>query len=183
MTDSKRQPKASRWIYLAPLLLFALLVALLHDGLDKDPSKLPSAFLAKPLPQFNAPFLEGGETFTSTDLAGEVWLLNIWASWCGPCLLEHPNVTWLAEQGIPVVGLNYKDARQNALAWLQRNSNPFTHTVQDLDGRIGIELGVYGVPETFLVDGNGMVVHKHVGPMTAEDAKALLTLATEARAK
>lgn len=181
MSATQRAGRRDRWFYLAPLALFALLVALLHDGLDRDPSRLPSAYLAKPLPSFSAPLLEGGGEFATGELKGRVWLLNIWASWCRPCLLEHPQISWLAAQKLSVVGLNYKDERAAALAWLEEHGDPFALTAVDANGRIGIELGVYGVPETFLIGADGHLLYKHVGPLTRADAEALLERAQAAQ--
>ena len=110
-----------------------------------------------------------GKTFSSKTMAGKVWLLNVWASWCEPCLQEHPVISALAKTlPAPVVGLNYKDARENALPWLQRNGNPFYQTVFDGSGRIGIDYGVYGVPETYVIDKKGIIRYKRIGPVTPE---------------
>jgi cytochrome c biogenesis protein CcmG/thiol:disulfide interchange protein DsbE len=123
------------------------------------------------------PLLESpGTRFSQKDLRGAVWILNVWASWCPPCLVEHPVITALAKDGLaPVVGLNYKDARENALPWLERNGNPYRLIAQDLDGRIGIDYGVYGVPETYVIDRKGVIRYKHIGPLTPEVASRRIT--------
>lgn len=152
---------------------FVAVVALLAVGLTLNPREVPSPLLGKPAPPFELPLLhEPGKTFSPSNLAGRVWLLNVWASWCPPCLVEHPIITDLAKTGgAPIVGLNYKDARDEALAWLTRNGDPFLVNVVDPAGRIGIEYGVYGVPETYVMDKRGIIRYKHIGPLTPEIAR------------
>jgi len=152
---------------------FALLVALLAAGLRLNPREVPSPLIGKPAPPFELPLLAApGKTFSQKEMAGKVWIMNVWASWCPPCLVEHPVITQLAKSGIaPVVGLNYKDTREDALPWLARNGNPFQLTVFDASGRIGIDYGVYGVPETYVIDRQGLIRYKHIGPVTAEVAE------------
>ena len=151
-------------------MAFALLVALLAVGLGLDPREVPSPLIGKPAPHFELPLLAAPDkTFSQKNMLGKVWILNVWASWCPPCLVEHPVITALAKSGIaPVIGLNYKDAREDALPWLKRNGDPFQLSVFDLDGRIGIDYGVYGVPETYVIDRKGMIRYKHIGPITPE---------------
>lgn len=154
-----------------PLLLFAGLVALLAQGLGRDSHNVPSPFIGKPLPAFNAPLLgQAGATRASKDLQGQVWLLNVWASWCAPCREEHP--LWIAyaraSGAAPLLGLNYKDTTAAAQQWLKQWGDPYAQSLFDADGRLGIELGVYGVPETFVIDKAGVVRFKHVGPITIE---------------
>jgi cytochrome c biogenesis protein CcmG/thiol:disulfide interchange protein DsbE len=153
--------------------IFAALVALLAVGLTRDPREVPSPLIGKPAPQFELPLLQQeGKTFSSKEMKGKVWLLNVWASWCEPCLQEHPVISALAKTlPAPVVGLNYKDARKDALPWLQRNGNPFFLTVYDGTGRIGIDYGVYGVPETYVIDKKGVIRYKRIGPVTPEIVK------------
>ena len=155
------------------LAIFAALVALLAVGLTRDPREVPSPLIGKPAPQFELPLLQQeGKTFSSKTMAGKVWLLNVWASWCEPCLQEHPVISALAKTlPAPVVGLNYKDARKDALPWLERNGNPFFLTVYDGTGRIGIDYGVYGVPETYVIDKKGVIRYKRIGPVTPEIVK------------
>ena len=152
---------------------FAALVILLAVGLTLDPREVPSPLIGKPAPAFDLPLLHAPDkTFSQKDMLGKVWILNVWASWCPPCLVEHPVVSELAASGIaPVVGLNYKDAREDALPWLKRNGDPFKVTVYDAAGRIGIDYGVYGVPETYVIDRRGVIRYKHIGPLTPEVAR------------
>jgi cytochrome c biogenesis protein CcmG/thiol:disulfide interchange protein DsbE len=149
---------------------FAALVLLLGVGLTLNPREVPSPLIGKPAPAFELPLLHAPDkTFSQKEMLGKVWVLNVWASWCPPCLVEHPVVTALAQSRLaPVVGLNYKDARDDALPWLKRNGDPFAFSVFDLDGRIGIDYGVYGVPETYVIDRRGVIRYKHIGPLTPE---------------
>ena len=155
---------------------FIALVGLLAAGLRLNPREVPSPLIGKPAPHFELPLLNApGKTFSQKDMLGSVWVLNVWASWCPPCLVEHPVVTALANSGIaPVIGLNYKDARENALPWLRRNGDPYKLSVYDLEGRIGIDYGVYGVPETYVIDRKGVIRYKHIGPLTPEIAQKKL---------
>jgi len=155
------------------IMAFALLVALLAAGLGLDPREVPSPLIGKPAPHFELPLLAAPDkTFSQKDLLGKVWILNVWASWCPPCLVEHPVVTALAKSQIaPVIGLNYKDAREDALPWLKRNGDPFQFSVFDAAGRIGIDYGVYGVPETYVIDRKGVIRYKHIGPLTPDIAQ------------
>ena len=149
---------------------FAALVALLAVGLTLKPREVPSPLIGKPAPAFDLPLLHAPErSFTQKEMLGKVWVLNVWASWCPPCLVEHPVVTALAKSGLaPVVGLNYKDRREDALPWLKRNGDPFLFSVADADGRIAMDYGVYGVPETYVIDRRGVIRYKHIGPLTPE---------------
>lgn len=152
---------------------FAVLVALLGVGLTLNPREVPSPLIGKPAPAFELPLLHlPDKTFAQKDMLGRAWVLNVWASWCPPCLVEHPVVTALAKSGLaPVVGLNYKDRREDALPWLARNGDPYQFSVQDPEGRIGIDYGVYGVPETYVIDREGVIRYKHIGPLTPEAAR------------
>ena len=147
-----------------------MLVGLLAVGLRLDPREVPSPLIGKPAPAFELPLLQQPDkSFSQKDMLGTVWVMNVWASWCPPCLVEHPVVSELARSGIaPVVGLNYKDAREDALPWLKRNGDPFKVTVYDAAGRIAIDYGVYGVPETYVIDRNGIIRYKHIGPLTPQ---------------
>jgi cytochrome c biogenesis protein CcmG/thiol:disulfide interchange protein DsbE len=153
--------------------IFAALVALLAVGLTLNPREVPSPLIGKPAPGFELPLLHAPDkSFSQKDMLGRVWILNVWASWCPPCLVEHPVVTELARSGLaPVVGLNYKDAREDALPWLKRNGDPYQLSVYDAAGRIGIDYGVYGVPETYVIDRRGVIRYKHIGPLTPEVAQ------------
>jgi cytochrome c biogenesis protein CcmG/thiol:disulfide interchange protein DsbE len=152
--------------------VFALLVGILAAGLRLNPREVPSPLIGKPAPPFELPLLQQeGKTFAARQMLGKVWLLNVWASWCEPCLQEHPVITALAKTlPAPVVGLNYKDARENALPWLARHGDPFVLSVYDSSGRIGIDYGVYGVPETYVIDKKGVIRYKRIGPVTQEIA-------------
>lgn len=152
---------------LLPLALFLALAGFLAKGLTLNPAELPSPLINKPAPSFTVDSLLAGEaSFDSREMEGKVWVLNVWASWCGPCVQEHPLLIDLAAQrDVPLVGLNYKDQPQDALPWLARLGNPFTHVLNDQRGDVGLDFGVYGVPETFVIDGKGLVRYKHVGPL------------------
>ena len=166
--------------------IFVALVALLGIGLRLNPREVPSPLIGKPAPAFELPLLEApGKRFSQKEMLGKVWVMNVWASWCPPCLAEHPVITQLSRSGLaPVVGLNYKDARDDALPWLKRNGNPYQLIVYDVDGRIGIDYGVYGVPETYVIDRAGVIRYKHIGPLTAEAAQAkLIPLVKELNAR
>ncbi len=158
------------WRYLLPLGLFVGLVALLAVGLNLNPREVPSPFIGKPAPQFTLPRLHRPEaTVSPADFRGQVWLLNVWASWCVSCRAEHPVLNGLARSGeVILVGLNYKDARNDALQWLAERGDPYTVVAVDADGRVGIDWGVYGVPETFVIDKRGIIRFKHTGPVTRE---------------
>ncbi|HEY7237751.1 MAG TPA: DsbE family thiol:disulfide interchange protein [Burkholderiales bacterium] len=147
-----------------------VLVGLLAVGLRLDPREVPSPLIGKPAPAFELPLLQQPDkSFSEKDMLGTVWVMNVWASWCPPCLVEHPVVSELARSGIvPVVGLNYKDAREDALPWLKRNGDPFKVIAFDAAGRIAIDYGVYGVPETYVIDRKGIIRYKRVGPLTPE---------------
>ena len=155
---------------------FVLLLALLAVGLQLNPREVPSPLIGKPAPAFELPLLhQPDKTFSHKEMLGQVWVMNVWASWCPPCLVEHPIVTDLARSGLaPVIGLNYKDAREDALPWLKRNGNPFQVVVFDPNGMIGIDYGVYGVPETYVIDTKGVIRYKHIGPLTTEVAEKKL---------
>jgi cytochrome c biogenesis protein CcmG, thiol:disulfide interchange protein DsbE len=159
-----------RWRRFAPLALFALLALLLGVGLTLKPREVPSPFIGKAAPAFTLPLLaDPASTFTPAAMQGRVWLLNVWASWCAPCREEHPLLVAMArEEKVAIVGLNYKDDRRNAQEWLLRLGDPYLMTAVDADGRAGIDWGVYGVPETFVVDAGGVVRHKVVGPLTQQ---------------
>jgi cytochrome c biogenesis protein CcmG/thiol:disulfide interchange protein DsbE len=156
--------------YLWPLVGFLVLVGFLAFGLKLDPREVPSPLIGKPAPPFRAALLARPEkVVTPQDLAGKPWILNVWASWCGPCRDEHPVwVDYARRSPVPIYGLNYKDNPKAGAAWLQQLGNPYTESLTDPDGRIGIDYGVYGVPETFVIDRSGVVRYKHVGPMTPE---------------
>jgi len=161
-----------RMAFALPLLLFGAVAVWMAVPLIRgdDPSILPSALIDRPAPEFDLPALPGvAGGLARTDLAGSVRLVNFFASWCVPCLAEHPLLTRMArEDGIPVFGVNYKDATANATAWLARHGNPYERVGADGDGRMAIDWGVYGVPETFVVDREGHIRFRHAGPLTPE---------------
>jgi len=153
-----------------PLVLFVVLVGFLGMGLWLDPHLVPSPLIDRPAPEFTLARLdEPGRTFSPKEMQGKVWLLNTWASWCVSCRQEHPLLVALSQAGVvPIFGLNYKDNRGNALDWLNEMGNPYVVNVQDTDGRVGIDYGVYGVPETYLIDKAGVIRYKQIGPVTLE---------------
>ena len=157
--------------YAIPIGVFILLVAVLATGMRLDPRYVPSPLVGKPLPEFSLQTLSNSDaTISSNYFTDRPRLLNVWASWCVACRVEHPLLLDLAKSGrIDIIGLNYKDARTDALAWLQRHGDPYAQIVYDIDGSLGIDLGVYGVPETFVIDRKGIIRHKQVGPLTREE--------------
>lgn len=156
--------------YLLPLAIFLALLAVLGAGLTLNPSLVPSPLVGKATPQFSLPRLRlPDRRLTREDLLGKVSLLNVWATWCVGCREEHGLLLGIAQQtGVPIYGLNYKDRREDALAWLGQFGDPYVASGFDADGRVGIDLGVYGLPETFIIDANGMIAYKHIGPITPD---------------
>ncbi|MBA4108605.1 MAG: DsbE family thiol:disulfide interchange protein [Leptothrix sp. (in: Bacteria)] len=162
--------------FLWPLGIFLILLAFLGVGLRRDPQEIPSPFIGKAAPTFTLTQLESPQkSFSPRDMQGQVWLLNVWASWCASCREEHPVLLAFSKQaGVPIVGLNYKDARNEGQQWLSRFGNPYQVSAFDSDGRVGIDYGVYGVPETFVIDKHGVVRLKHTGPITEEVIRSKL---------
>ncbi|KYC28914.1 periplasmic thioredoxin of cytochrome c-type biogenesis [Sterolibacterium denitrificans] len=176
--------------FLIPVVLFVLLLGLLAVGLNLNPREVPSPLVGKPAPAFQLARLDdASRTFSPADMRGQVWLLNVWASWCVSCRAEHPLLVSFARQGlVPVVGLNYKEVRgdgeldagrlgvdeekqlvrSRAQAWLDQRGDPYRLTALDIDGRVGIDYGVYGVPETYVIDKAGVIRYKQIGPLTPE---------------
>ena len=154
--------------YLVPLGVFILLVVLLAVGLTLNPREVPSPLIDKPAPAFKLPQLDQPDlAFSQKDMQGQVWLLNVWASWCVSCRDEHPLLVELAKSRVvPVVGLNYKDQPENGKAWLKQFGDPYVLSVADTEGRVGIDFGVYGVPETFVIDRQGVIRYKQIGAIT-----------------
>ena len=172
--------------FIIPLLLFIVIAVFLALGLNLKPSEIPSPFINKPAPEFSAPKLDTPEQrLTPADLKGKVWLFNVWASWCVSCRAEHPILNQLAQQNaIVIIGLNYKDQPGDANNWLKTFGNPYNVSIMDQDGRIGIEYGVYGVPESFIIDKKGLIRYKHTGPVSAEDVqKVFLPLIVKLQAE
>ncbi|BBL69638.1 thiol:disulfide interchange protein DsbE [Methylogaea oryzae] len=155
---------------LVPLAIFVILVVFLGIGLTLDPREVPSPFIGKPAPPFSLPQVaDAAKTLSVADLKGRVSLVNVWASWCVSCRQEHPVLLDLAKRGIvPIYGLNYKDEREAAQQWLSRFGDPYAASAFDPDGKTGLDWGVYGVPETFVIDKQGVIRHKHTGPVTPQ---------------
>ena len=175
MRSSVRLPdrsrmKSLRLRLLLPLAVFVLILVFLWVGLSRDPREVPSPLVGKPAPMFTLPQLHAADkTLGTADMKGQVWLLNVWASWCVSCRIEHPLLVELAKANVvPVIGLNYKDKVPEGIAWLRQHGDPYQLSVVDADGRVGIDWGVYGVPETFVVDKNGVIRFKQIGPLTKE---------------
>lgn len=156
--------------YLIPLGIFLVLVVFLAIGLGRDPHEVPSPLINKAAPTFRLPQLkEPTQTFSAEDMRGKVWILNVWASWCVACRDEHPLLLEYAKSGVvPIYGLNYKDERDDALAWLNELGDPYVVSAADVNGRVAIDYGVYGAPETYLIDQSGTIRFKQIGPVTRE---------------
>jgi cytochrome c biogenesis protein CcmG/thiol:disulfide interchange protein DsbE len=156
--------------FIVPLGLFALLAAFLAIGLTRDPHEVPSPFIGKSAPAFRLEQLHDEKiAFTPADMKGKVWMLNVWASWCVSCRVEHPLLVEISRRGVaPIVGLDYKDKREDGVQWLAKFGNPYAVSAFDADGRVGIDYGVYGVPETFVIDREGVIRYKQIGPITPE---------------
>ena len=156
--------------FVIPLLVLVVLVVLLARGLKLDPREVPSPLIGKPAPAFALTRLDdASRTIRRDDLLGRVWVLNVWASWCAACRDEHPLLVDFAKRArVPLLGLNYKDQRADGQAWLARFGDPYTASLYDGDGRVGIDFGVYGVPETFVIDKTGTVRFKHIGALTPD---------------
>lgn len=168
-----------------PLALFIGLVIFLAVGLNRDPREIPSPLINKPAPEFSLSTLESDAKFSPADMKGQVWMFNVWATWCVACREEHPVLVAFSQKNqVPIVGLSYKEiqpqdpaykspeaaklelARERSHVWLKRHGNPYVTTVMDMDGRVGINYGVYGVPETYVIDKAGVIRYKHIGAVT-----------------
>lgn len=161
-----------RLTHILPLVLFAVVALALGIGLTLNPRIIPSALIDKPVPEFTLPPVDGRPNGLAADdlRTGDVAIVNVFASWCGPCRIEHPLLMEIARSGeVPVHGINYKDLPRNAVTWLKRYGDPYQRVGSDRNGRVSIDWGVYGVPETFVVDRDGRIAYKHVGPMTRDD--------------
>lgn len=163
--------KRRRAVFVVPILVFLGIAVFLTIGLFLNPREIPSPLIGKPIPDFKLPPVQGRTLGLSTaDLKGEVSLVNVFASWCVACREEHPLLMRLSQQGaVPIHGLNYKDAPKDAADWLDALGDPYTRTGADINGRVGIDWGVYGVPETFVIDRNGRIAYKHIGPISPRD--------------
>jgi len=186
MSDTQPNQAPSKARYLIPFAIFMVMVVFLAIGLKLDPKEVPSPLIDKPAPAFALPRLDNPQqTIGVADMKGKVWLLSVWASWCVSCRAEHEVVKELARlKEIDIIGLNYKDDPEDAARWLRALGNPYVTSAMDRDGRVGIDWGVYGVPESFLVDKQGVIRYKQIGPI---DEKALrekiLPLIQELKAK
>lgn len=172
--------------FLLPLAIFLVVVGFLAVGLTLNPREVPSPLVGKPAPAFTLPQLhEQDKAFSPADMTGQVWLLNVWASWCGGCKEEHPVLMRMAKTGVvPIYGMDYKDRRDEALTWLRQHGNPYPLTAVDEAGRVGINYGVYGVPETYVIDKQGVIRYKQIGPLDDElVAKTILPLVKELQNK
>jgi cytochrome c biogenesis protein CcmG/thiol:disulfide interchange protein DsbE len=158
-----KSAKKPVWRAYLPLIIFVMLVVVLGIGLTLNPRLVPSPLIGKPVPDFSLPLLDGSGVLTQDTFKGKITLLNVWASWCYVCRQEHPAIKWLSGQGVRIIGFDYKDKPADAKAWLKQLGNPYSEVITDLDGRVGINWGVYGAPETFVVDQNGIIREKHVG--------------------
>jgi cytochrome c biogenesis protein CcmG/thiol:disulfide interchange protein DsbE len=172
--------------FVLPLLAFLVLAGFLYVGLNLNPHEIPSPLVGKPAPAFSLKQLhDPAKLFSPQEMQGKVWLLNVWASWCESCKAEHPVLMGLAQQNIvPIYGLDYKDQIVDAHDWLNKRGNPYVLTVSDSDGRVGIDYGVYGVPETYVIDKQGIIRYKQIGAVTqANLAEKILPLVVELQAK
>jgi cytochrome c biogenesis protein CcmG/thiol:disulfide interchange protein DsbE len=158
------------WRYLLPLGGLAVLVVFFFFGLQREPGTIPSPLIGKPAPSFSLPGVDNpGQSVSNADYRGRMYVLNVWGTWCVGCREEHAALLAIAHTStVPIVGLDWKDERPLAIQWLKELGNPYTACAFDADGRVGIDWGVYGAPETFLVDANGVVIHKHIAPLTEE---------------
>jgi cytochrome c biogenesis protein CcmG/thiol:disulfide interchange protein DsbE len=159
--------------FVLPLAVFVVIVIFLGVGLNMDPRLIPSPLINKPAPAFKLSSLDDPrQVISRDDMLGKVWLFNVWASWCVSCREEHPLLVALSKTDIvPIYGLNYKDDRKDAMAWLKNWGDPYVQVVTDMDGRVGIDYGVYGVPETYLIDKQGIIRYKQIGPLTTDVIK------------
>jgi len=165
--------------FAVPLVAFLVLVAFFAVGLSRDPREVPSPFIGKPAPAFTLEQLHRPQAaFQPADMKGKVWMLNVWASWCVSCRVEHPLLVEMSRRGtVPIVGLNYKDKREDGVQWLAKFGDPYVMSAWDVEGKVGLDYGVYGVPETFVIDKEGVIRHKQIGPITPESLeKTILPL-------
>lgn len=159
-----------------PFAIFLALLAFMAVGLRLNPREVPSPYIGKPAPAFKLPHLQLPQrTIDVQQMRGKVWLFNVWASWCAACRVEHPVLMEMARMGdVKMVGLNYKDERDKGLQWLAQHGDPYLLSAYDPDGKVGLDYGVYGVPETFVIDKQGIVRLKHIGPLTNDFVKKTL---------
>lgn len=165
----------SRLKLFIPLLMFVVLALFLMRGLQLDPREMPSALIDKPLPEFQLGQLGTDKIVQRGDVIGKVTLFNVWATWCVSCRMEHPYLQKLADEGVPIVGINYKDETFAAMKWLRDLGNPYLLNIEDLEGTLGLDLGVFGAPETYLVDAQGIIRYRHVGEINERIWSGLLS--------
>jgi cytochrome c biogenesis protein CcmG/thiol:disulfide interchange protein DsbE len=172
--------------FIWPFIIFAALAGFLYVGLGLNPHEVPSPLINKPAPPFKLTQLhDPSKEFSSEEMKGQVWLLNVWASWCVSCRVEHPVLVALSRQNVvPIYGLDYKDKREAGMEWLREGGNPYVISASDFEGRVGIDYGVYGVPETYLIDKEGVIRYKQIGPVTQQALhEKILPLVAELKAK
>ena len=170
--------------FIIPLLLFFVVVGFLAKGLFLDPHEVPSPLIGKPAPAFSAPVLgDASKKFSPADMKGKVWMLNMWASWCVACREEHPLLIAMKQHGLPIYGIAYKDTDADATDVLKKLGDPYLITATDADGKIGIDYGVYGVPETYVIDKAGIIRYKQIGPITPESLRDKILPLLEALVK
>ena len=172
--------------FILPFVIFLVLAGFFYAGLSLNPREVPSPLVGKVAPAFTLPQLhEPAKRFSPQDMKGKVWLFNVWASWCTACEHEHPVFVELSRQNlVPIIGMDYKDKREDGEAWLRKHGNPYALVVSDSEGRVGIDYGVYGVPETYVIDKQGVIQHKQIGAVTERDlSEKILPLVKELQAK
>ena len=172
--------------FILPFVIFVVLAGFLYVGLGLNPREVPSPLVGKAAPTFTLPQLhDPAKQFSPQDMKGKVWLFNVWASWCTACEHEHPVFMDLARQNlVPILGMDYKDKREDGIAWLRRGGDPYSLIVSDVEGRVGIDYGVYGVPETYVIDKQGIIRYKLIGAVTPQNLREkILPLVAELQAK
>ncbi len=172
--------------FIWPFVIFVTLAGFLYVGLHLNPHEVPSPLINKPAPAFKlAQLHDPSKEFSAEEMKGQVWLLNVWASWCVSCRVEHPVLVALSRQNVvPIYGLDYKDKREAGMEWLREGGNPYVVSASDVEGRVGIDYGVYGVPETYVIDKEGVIRYKQIGPVTQQALhEKILPLVAELKAK
>ncbi|MDO8264354.1 MAG: DsbE family thiol:disulfide interchange protein [Gallionella sp.] len=172
--------------FILPFIVFMIMAAFMYVGLSLNPHEVPSPLIGKAAPAFTLPQLhEPAKQFSTQDMKGKVWLFNVWASWCTACESEHEVLMELSRQNlVPIYGMDYKDKREDGEAWLRQRGNPYALVVSDAEGRVGIDYGVYGVPETYVIDKLGVIQYKQIGPVTPQNlSEKILPLIKELQAK
>lgn len=169
MKQSSLKQAGLAWIFIIPFILFLAVAAFLYKGLSNDPTQLPSTLVGQAVPAFSLPALQDpGRIISNADLIGKPALINVWATWCPTCLVEHAELKKLADQGVRIIGVSYKDDRNAAQTFLANQGNPYQAVIFDVKGDLGLDLGVYGAPETFVIDAKGIVKYRLVGMVTVQ---------------